>query len=141
MVRPERRVVLAPKAMKRIRERGHELTDARQSGRDVKQIIATRNPVLRGWGNYCRTGNAERKFNQLDSYVYPRLTHWMNRRGGQRTGRAEKWSHERFAGMGLYPLRGTVKYPAHAPPVRPSLSRVQENCTHGLKGVLRNGPV
>jgi RNA-directed DNA polymerase len=114
MLRPERRVVLAPKAMKRIRERGHELTDARQNGRDVKQIIATRNPVLRGWGNYCRTGNAERKFNQLDSYVYPRLTHWMNRRGGQRTGRAEKWSHERFVGMGLYQLRGTVKYRAHA---------------------------
>jgi hypothetical protein len=65
----------------------------------------------------------------------------MNRRGGQRTGRAEKWSHERFVGMGLYQLRGTVKYPAQATSVRSSVSRVQENCTHGLKGVLRNGPV
>ena len=63
----------SPKAMKRIRERVHELTDARHSGKDVKQIIATLNPVLRGWGNYFRTGNAERKFNQLDSYVYRRL--------------------------------------------------------------------
>jgi RNA-directed DNA polymerase len=131
----------SPKALKRIRERVHELTDARHSGRDVKQIIATLNPVLRGWGNYFRTGNAERKFNQLDSYVYTRLTHWMVRRGGQRTGRAEKWSHDRFVSMGLYQLRGTVKYPAQATPVRSSLSRVQENCTHGLKGVLRNGPV
>src|SRR5580692_808080 len=40
----------SPKAMKRIRERVHELTDARHSGKDVKQIIATLNPVLRGWG-------------------------------------------------------------------------------------------
>jgi len=129
----------SPKATKRIRERVHELTDARHSGKDVKQIIATLNPVLRGWGNYFRTGNADREFHQLDSYVYTRLTHWMNRRGGQRTGRVEQWSHDRFVGMGLYRLRGTVKYPAQATSVRSSLSRVQENCTHGLKGVLRNG--
>jgi hypothetical protein len=24
----------------------------------------------------------------------------------------EKWTHERFVGMGLYQLRGSVKYPA-----------------------------
>jgi len=59
----------SPKAMKRIRERVHELTDSRHSGKDVKQIIATLNPVLRGWGNYFRPGNADGKFNQLDSYV------------------------------------------------------------------------
>jgi RNA-directed DNA polymerase len=129
----------SPKAMKRIRERVHELTDSRHSGKDVKQIIAKLNPVLRGWGNYFRTGNAERKFNQLDSYVWSRLTRWMTRRGGQRKGRFEKWTHQRFVGMGLYQLRGTVKYPAHATPVRSSLSRVQENCTHGLKGDIRNG--
>jgi len=131
----------SPKAMKRVRQRVHELTDARHSGKDVKQIIATLNPVLRGWGNYFRTGNAERKFNQLDSYVYHRLAHRMGRRGGQRSQRMEKWTHERFVGMGLYQLRGSVKYPAKATSVRSSLSRVQENCTHGLKGVLRNGPV
>jgi len=130
----------SPKAMKRIRERVYELTDSRHSGKDVKQIIATLNPALRGWGNYFRTGNAERKFNQLDSYVYFRLIHWMGRRGGQRRQRMEKWTQERFLDMGLYQLRGTVKYPAQATPVRSSLSRVQENCTHGLKGVLRNGP-
>ena len=100
----------------------------------MKQIIATLNPVLRGWGNYFRTGNAERKFNQLDSYVWSRLTRWMNRRGGQRTGRNEKWTHERFVGMGLYQLRGTVKYPTQATSGRSSLSRVRENRTHGLKG-------
>ena len=124
----------SPKAMKRVRERVHELTNSRHSGKDVKQIIATLNPVLRGWGNYFRTGNAERKFNQLDSYVWSRLVRWMYRRGGQRPGRFEKWTHERFVGMGLYQLRGTVKYPAQATPVRSSLSRVRENRTHGLKG-------
>jgi len=125
----------SPKATKKIRTRVRELTSARQSGQDVKQIIAKLNPVLRGWGNYFRTGNADRKFNQLDSYVYARLVRWMQRRGGQRAGRVEKWTHDRFVGMGLYRLRGTVKYPAQATQRRSSLSRVQENCTHGLKGV------
>jgi group II intron reverse transcriptase/maturase len=129
----------SPKAMKRIRERVHELTDSRHSGKDVKQMIATLNPVLRGWGNYFRSGNAGRKFNQLDSYVYWRLAQWMGRRGGQRRQRMEKWTHERFVDMGLYRLRGTVKYPTQATPVRSSLSRVRENRTHGLKGVVRNG--
>jgi RNA-directed DNA polymerase len=125
----------SPKAMKRVRTRIHELTEARHSGDDVKQVIAKLNPVLRGWGNYFRTGNADRKFNQLDTYVYQRLARWMVRRTGQRKGRMEKWSHDRFVAMGLYRLRGTVKYPVQATQRRSSLSRVQENCTHGLKGV------
>jgi RNA-directed DNA polymerase len=124
----------SPKAMKRIRQRVHELTVARQSGKDVKQIIAELNPVLRGWGNYFRTGKAERKFHQLDHYIYGRLRQWMQRRGGQRKARIDKWTHERFVGMGLYRLRGTVRYPVQATSPRSSLSRVQENCVHGLKG-------
>jgi RNA-directed DNA polymerase len=52
----------SPKATKRVRERVHELTDSRHSRKDVKQIIATLNPVLRGWGNYFRSGNADGKF-------------------------------------------------------------------------------
>ena len=125
----------SPKAMKRIRERVREMTDARQSGQDVKQIIAKLNPVLRGWGNYFRSGNADRKFNQLDQYVFGCLMRWQYRRGGQRKGRVEKWTHDRLVSMGLYRLRTTVKYPAQATPVRSSLSRVREIRTHGLKGV------
>lgn len=127
----------SPKAMKRVRERVHELTDARRSGaKDVKEIITRLNPVLRGWGNYFRTGNAEREFNHIDGYVYRRLTRWMYRRGGQRARyRADAWPGERLQEeMGLYRLRGTVRYPAQATPRRPSESRVRETRTHGLKG-------
>ena len=113
----------------------HELTGARQSGKDVKQVIAALNPVLRGWGNYFRTGNADRKFNQLDSYVYRRLAGWMSRRGGQRPSEWRSGLMIVLYGMGLYRLRGTVKYPAQATQRRSSLSRVRENRTHGLKGV------
>jgi hypothetical protein len=110
----------SPRAMKRVRERVHDLTDASRSGaRHVKDIITSLNPVLRGWGNYFRTGNADWKFNQLDTYVHGRLKRWLCRRGGQRTRvRLERWPRERFEGMGLHRLRGTVRYPAQATPVK-----------------------
>jgi RNA-directed DNA polymerase len=129
----------SPKAMKGIRERVRELTESRHGGKDVKQVITALNPVLRGWGNYFRTGNADREFIQVDRYVYRCLWRWLQRRGGQRVQRRlEAWTSERFHRMGLYQLRGTVKYPAQATPVRSSLSRVRENRTHGLKGDLWN---
>ena len=49
-----------------LRDRVRELTSKRQSGKDVKQIVAELTPVLRGWGNYFRTGNADREFNKMD---------------------------------------------------------------------------
>jgi len=58
----------SPRATKRLRERVGELASPQHGGKDVKQIIAALTPVLRGWGNYFRTGNADRKFNQMDSF-------------------------------------------------------------------------
>jgi len=45
------------------------------------------------------------------------------------------WTSEQFGAMGLYRLRGTVRYPAQATPGRSSLTRVRENRTQGWKGV------
>ena len=82
------------------------------------------NPVLRGWGNYFRTGNASAKFHQVDRYVHHRLVRLMERRGGQRRWRPDgrpfrrsQGPHERFVkDHGLYKLLGTIRYPggAHA---------------------------
>ena len=125
----------SPRAMKRIRSRVHELTDRRWAGAKLRDLIEQLNPVLRGWGNYFRTGNADGKFNQVDDYVHQRLCEWLRRRGGQRTSfRYDKWPFERFFGMGLHRLMGTVCYPAQAAALRPSVSRVRENRTHGLTG-------
>jgi group II intron reverse transcriptase/maturase len=132
----------SPKAMTRVRERIHELTDAQRSGlRDVKEIVTSLNPVLRGWGNYFRTGNANREFHRIDEYAYRRVIRWMQRRGGQRARhRWDQWPRERlYKEFGLYQLRGTVSYPVHATPPRPSVSRVRETRTHGLKGGPGNG--
>jgi RNA-directed DNA polymerase len=123
----------SPQATKKLRERVRELTDKRQSGKDVKQIIAELTPVLRGWGNYFRTGNADREFNKTDGYVVQRLRRWQHRRGGQRPTKRPKFTWDQLHGMGLHRLMGTVRYPTQATPVRSSLSRVRENRTHGLK--------
>src|SRR5579862_7775170 len=124
----------SPKATKKLRDRVRELTDKRQSGKDVKQIIAELTPVLRGWGNYFRTGNADREFNKMDAFVVQSLRRWQYRRGGQRPTKRPKFTWDQLYGMGLHRLMGTVQYPTQATQVRSSLSRVRENRTHGLKG-------
>ena len=131
----------SPKATKKLRDRVRELTDKRQSGKDVKQIIAELNPVLRGWGNYFRTGNADREFNKMDAFVVQSLRRWQYRRGGQRPTKRPRFTWDQLRGMGLHRLMGAVKYPAQATPRRSSLSRVPENGMHGLKGDIRNGLV
>jgi group II intron reverse transcriptase/maturase len=131
----------SPKATKKLRDRVRELTSKRQSGKDVRQIIAELTPVLRGWGNYFRTGNADREFNKLDYFVVKSLRRWQYRRGGQRPTKRTPFTGDQLYGMGLHRLRGTVKYPAQATPRRSSLSRVPENGMHGLKGEIRNGLV
>ena len=45
------------------------LTGRGRAGMDIRDVIAALNPILRGWGNYFRTGNAARKFIQIDAYV------------------------------------------------------------------------
>jgi hypothetical protein len=105
------------RAMKRMRHRVKELTDKRWCGvKDVREVIANINPVLRGWGNYFRTGNAAKKFNQMDGYVHRRLKGLMIRKRGRnlRAGQAVEWTREWFWGKGLHQLRGTVCYPEDA---------------------------
>jgi len=110
----------SPRSMRRLRARIRELTDARRNGvKDVRVLIARLNPVLRGWGNYFRTGNATRKFTQIDHYVWQRLGLFLARRRGVRRHRhaaVARWSFDWFWGLGLYRLLGTVRYPdaAHA---------------------------
>jgi group II intron reverse transcriptase/maturase len=91
---------------------------------DIRSVIRVLNPVLRGWGNYFRTGNASAKFNAIDRFVHQRLLALMARKGGQRRWRPggrpfrrSAWPHRRFVDEhGLHRLLGTIRYPggAHA---------------------------
>lgn len=103
----------AQRAMKKVRGRVKELTGSNRSGMDIRVIIAMLNPVLRGWGNYFRTGNAGDKFRQIDAYVVMRLRKLLIRRRGRnlKPGQWLEWTEEWFNGHGLYRLRGTIRYP------------------------------
>ena len=46
----------------------------------MRMVIDSLNLFLRGWGNYFRTGNAARKFGQIDDYVVWRLRRFMQKR-------------------------------------------------------------
>jgi len=103
-------------AMKRLREKVRDRTGANRGGTRIEWVIEDLNPVLRGWGNYFRTGNAARKFGQVDDYVVRRLRRLLVRKRGRnlRAGQASQWTSDWFNDMGLYRLRGTIRYPKAA---------------------------
>jgi RNA-directed DNA polymerase len=110
------------KAMNAVREKIRSVTHWRRWGRklDLDEVIADLNPILRGWGNYFRTGNASRHFNTIDRYVTERLWALLRRRRcHQGRGRDRtlvpphlSWPHDRLVREhGLHKLLGTIRYP------------------------------
>jgi RNA-directed DNA polymerase len=101
------------RSMQRIRQRVKELTPRSRCHADLREVIAGLNPVLRGWGQYFRTGNAATRFNQVDEYVWRRLRSLRVKRKGRslRAGEAERWTRASFWNLDLHRLRGTVCYP------------------------------
>ena len=103
--------------MKRLREKVRKLTDRSRNGvKDVRVLIRDLNPVLTGWGNYFRTGNAANKFLSADAYVVRRLRRFLRNRHGRNlhAGVADRWTREWFEQLGLRRLRGTIRYPGAA---------------------------
>jgi group II intron reverse transcriptase/maturase len=101
------------RAMVKIRQRVKELTPRSRCHDDLRNVIKNLNPVLRGWAGYFRTGNAAKRFNQLDSYVWRRLRSLRLARKGRhlKPGEAARWTRDSFHNLGLIRLRGSVKYP------------------------------
>ena len=81
----------------------------------------------------------ERILASLSLKLHPEKTRLVDLRRGKEGftflgHTVRKRSRERLHELGLYRLQGKVSYPVQAAPVRPSLSRVREIRTHGLKG-------
>jgi hypothetical protein len=67
-----------------IRERIRARTGRNRTGvRDIRVVIDEPSPILRGWGGFFRTGNAARKFNQVDRYVVRRLRSLLVKKRGR----------------------------------------------------------
>ncbi len=121
-----------------MQQRVKELTPRAVAHRDLRVTIGKLNPVLRGWGNYFRTGNASTKFSHVDWYVQKRLHKLIRARKGRHLrGEMAKWTRDAFRALGLHMLLGTIRYPGRARMPRsdrPPVSRVRESRTHGLNG-------
>ena len=106
------------RAMKSLRQRIRELTSTKWNWvKDVRVLIEKLNPILRGWGNYFRTGNAANKFTQIDTYVWRRLKSFLVKLKVRhlKPGEWRIWSEDFFVEHhGLHRLRGTVRYPETA---------------------------
>jgi hypothetical protein len=61
--------------MSSVRRCIRELTDPRRCAgvKDLRWVIEDLNPVLRGWGNYSRTGNASLQFQTIHRLVRGRF--------------------------------------------------------------------
>lgn len=110
------------KAMVAIRAEIRRVTNWRRWGRmrDIREVIAELNPILQGWCNYFRTGNASRHFRAIDRYVTERVIRLLRRRrchqGRSRHRRRilwhKEWTHRRLVrDFGLFQLLGTIRYP------------------------------
>ena len=109
------------KAMRNVRTKIRELTDRRRRAglKDVDEVIADLNPVLKGWGNYFRTGNASKQFVQIDHYVWRRIIRMLGKQRGFHGHRLawrvaqqrRAWPMEKLRARGLYKLLGTIQYP------------------------------
>ncbi len=102
------------KSMRRIHEKVRNLIGPKHNGvKDIRVLIKGLNPVLRGWGNYFRTGNSSVKFSKVDAHVWKRLFRFLKRRYGRnlKPGQVLTWSRDWFRQMGLYLLQGTIRYP------------------------------
>ena len=104
------------RSMKRARARVKALTGRRRVGMELEDVIGALNLFLRGWGNYFRTGNAHRKFRDLDRHVAWRLHRLLVKKRGRnlRAGQADRWTEAWFHDQGLHKLMGTIRYPKAA---------------------------
>lgn len=103
------------KAMTKLRERIREITHCRHSGMRLADVVGTLNPILRGWAEYYRNGNAAKKFIDIDRYVRRRLVIFANRvrhRNDPTWAREFDWTW--YACLGVDRLFGNIRYPSAA---------------------------
>jgi RNA-directed DNA polymerase len=105
------------RAMASIRAKVRAYTDRRWASRELTDVVADLNAVLRGWGAYFRHGNSGRKFVAVDSHVHERMARLARVKyhlGGIRL--ASRFNYAWMTSLGIYRLTGTVRWwrPAHA---------------------------
>jgi group II intron reverse transcriptase/maturase len=103
-------------SMAKVREAIKRITSYRRMKiRSVHELIPELNRLLRGWSEYFKTGNAARKFGQIEGYVWQRLVIFQNRRRGKKRPHCKReYTYDWYQNLGLYQLMGQIGYPSFA---------------------------
>jgi RNA-directed DNA polymerase len=122
----------SPRAMRPSRQNVKAVTtNWRRRPLPLEGVVATLNPILRGWVLDFRVGNSRRKFVALDRSVDHRLA-VFRRRPWQRRRRG--WRAADFRRLGGSRAAGQVAWASPRMPLREGWSerRMRENLTSGL---------
>jgi len=105
------------RSMSRLYGRFRAMAHRNRRVRNVRELVAELNPVLRGWAEYFRTGNSRRKFQQADKVLWERLALYEAKRrfrnGPYYHRGLGRWNYEWFKKLGLFDLthNGIIRYP------------------------------
>lgn len=102
-------------SMAKVRDKIKRITSHRRADiRRIGEMIPELNLVLRGWSNYFKSGNAAKKFQQVEEFVWRRLVLFQNRRRGLRwphQGKYRGYNKDWYRNLGIYKLVGVIEYP------------------------------
>jgi len=101
------------RSMAKVRGEIERITSYRRMNiRDAYELVPELNRLLRGWSGYFKSGNAARKFSQIERYVWQRLVIFQNRRRGRKRPHFKRdYTYEWYRNLGLYRLLGRIGYP------------------------------
>ena len=111
------------KNLKRLRGKMRSIVHSGRNGvKGLGVLVKELNPVLRGWRDHFKSGNASRQFASIEKHVWERLARFeCKRRRNVAPYRDRKYTYEWFRSLGVVPLVGTMRYP------NPSLVMVKAN--------------
>jgi group II intron reverse transcriptase/maturase len=98
------------RAMAQIKAKIRQQTDRSRARLPLEWAVENINRSVRGWGNYFRYGNSDRKFSHIDAYVNERLAILASAKHGlQGRNWVTRFNYEWATQLGVYRLSGTVK--------------------------------
>jgi hypothetical protein len=101
------------KSMKRLREKIKAIVNRSRNGiKHLSQLVVKLNPILRGWINYFRWGNAYKQFAQMEKYVWERIARFeCKRRKRTAPYKNPKYDYQWYQSLGIERFIGKAQYP------------------------------
>ena len=101
------------KSLKRLREKIRAILCRASMGvRNIRDLVPKLNDVLRGWVTHFATGNANRQFLKIESYLHRQLMRWECKRRKRTKPYADaRYDYAWYKSLGIVPIVGAVRYP------------------------------